>query len=348
MTVNKENFDNTTSEAEQAAAAWFIKLDVEQNASEDELIEFVGWLRADPIHEQLYERCKFTWGLSTEIENDPDIANYISEISVQEAAPQGNRHWLDRLTSLPAIAAGVIIAAFIGFLTANHYSSNETLLATRYHTAIGEQRSFELNDGSNLLLNTRTELLAEYSTDVRKIILQSGEALFDVAHDPARPFIVVAGGSTIEAIGTRFSIRKDATQVTVLLAEGSVKIEPADKSQSNGIRSRVLMPGEQVIYSQADGLEEVVEVDVAQALQWSVGKLTFSDAQLVDVVTEVNRYTPTKIIIEDPSIRGEKISAYFFVENIDSLLFALDNTFNIEARRNAGKIYLSRKKELEL
>jgi len=157
MTVNKEKFDNTTSEAEQVAAAWFVKLDVEQNASEDELIEFVDWLRVNPVHEQLYERCKFTWGLSTEIENDPEIASYIGELSIQETAPPENRRWLDQLSSLPAIAAGLLVAVFIGFFAANHDYSNEALpVATRYHTAIGEQRSFELDDGSNLMLNTRT------------------------------------------------------------------------------------------------------------------------------------------------------------------------------------------------
>lgn len=339
---NKEiNISDRISESGQAAADWLVKLEIENNATEEEQIDFINWLRADPENETLYERCKLVWTMSKKIETDPEIAGFKQETARNAIEPRRDPIYGVKFRTLTALAACVAFIALLGVVTLNSWHTE--LPDVRYQTATGEQRLFELEDGSTILLNTSTEVIVDYEPKLRRVVLERGEALFDVAGNVDRPFVVVAGGGKIRAVGTLFSVRKDAHQVTVVLAEGEVEVEQLAEFNTVDRERKQLLPGQQIRYEPEGKLGEVEGVDVERNMQWRQGRLTFSDVRLVDVVNEVNRYTVTKIIIDDNDIQNEKVTAYFNIENIEGLLYALDKTLDIKAVRESGNIYLRKK-----
>lgn len=324
------------------AAEWFIKLEVEKNASEDEQIEFINWLCEDPENEMLYERCKLTWSISEELDDDPEIDHLIKTAAIEHSDTSPQRLFGFNVSVLKTAAAGLAIFILSTLLALNYWPADKALSVPQlsYHTATGEQKIITLADGSTILLNTSTEVTVEYNSEVRRVILERGEALFEVVGNPKRPFVVVAGKGKVRAIGTLFSVYKQRDQVNVVLADGSVVVEQLGDKGGVDQGRKLLMPGEKVSYSSEGNIGEVLLADLEKDIQWSKGKLTFSDVRLSEVIEEVNRYTVTKIVIDEGSIGEEKVTAYFNVDNVDDFLYALNKTLNISVHHDSGMIYL--------
>lgn len=339
------NISDRISESGQAAADWLVKLEIENNATEEDQIDFINWLRADPENEALYERCKLVWSMSGEIKTDPEMEVFKGDNRFENTVSSPGSIYGVKFRTLISVAACVAFLALFSVVTLNNW--HQELPDVRYQTATGEQRLFELADGSTILLNTSTEVIVDYEPKLRRVVLERGEALFDVAGNVERPFVVVAGKGKIRAIGTLFSVRKEAHQVTVVLAEGEVEVEQLAEFNTIDRERKQLLPGQQIRYQPEGKLGDVEGVDIERNMQWRQGKLTFSDARLLDVVNEVNRYTVTKIIIDDNEIQNEKVTAYFNIENIDGLLYALGKTLDITAVHDSGNIYLRKKQPRE-
>lgn len=210
-----------------------------------------------------------------------------------------------------------------------------------YQTSIGEKKTYTLPDGSIMTLNTSSEVHVDFSPQARRILMVDGEVLYEVAHDQERPFIVVAGAGEIRALGTKFTVRQQMAEVVVALLEGKVEVETISLSKNEkNVEIQTLQPGEQVKYSSVGLDKEVQKVNIDKIAEWSKGWLNFSNAKLRDVIDEVNRYTTSRLVIEDPKIQDELVSAYFNIESTDSLLFALKETYGIRYYLKSGRIYL--------
>ena len=204
--------------------------------------------------------------------------------------------WLTGLAAVLALAATVFVLANTG--------ANPAPLT--YATAVGEQRSVTLADGTVITLNTDTALDVAYTSRERHVSLSRGQALFEVEKAKA-PFIVEAGTSRTRALGTQFDIYAQPAGVAVTLLEGS---------------GRVLAPGDRLEIAN-DGGQTVSRVEPGAALQWRSGIVQFDDVTLADAVTELNRYSTTKIRVSDPGLAAERLSGTFptgepeaFVANI--------------------------------
>jgi len=230
--------------------------------------------------------------------------------------------WLTGLAAVLALAATV-------FALANTGGSPAPL--TYYATAVGEQRSVTLADGTVITLNTDTALDVAYTSRERHVSLSRGQALFEVEKAKA-PFIVAAGGSRTRALGTEFEIYAQPTGVAVTLLEGSVVVSASpDQKGLFGFGKtthpadpggRVLAPGDRLEIAN-DGSQTVSRVEPGAALQWRSGIVQFDNVTLADAVTELNRYSTTKIRVPDPGLAAERLSGTFptgepeaFVANI--------------------------------
>jgi len=210
----------------------------------------------------------------------------------------------------------------------------------RYTTPIGTIASISLRDGSSVTLNTATEVRVQLTAQVRYIRLDHGEAYFDVAHDPNRPFVVQVGHKRIIAVGTKFAVRRNGENVRVVVTEGKVRVESVDAShvaKGDGKFGQVFVtPGSIANAADVGILVEKKELSsVEDDLSWRRGYLTFHNTPLADVVQEFNRYNAHKLTIEDSQLAALRISGTFRAVNYEAFVRVLNDGFAIHAV-NAG------------
>lgn len=229
----------------------------------------------------------------------------------------------------------------------------DVVAARDFATAVGEQRTVALDDGSSIRMNTGTSLTVAYTSDARRIRLIQGEAFFEVAHDPARPFSVDSTAGSVRALGTSFATRlKDRQVLEVTVAEGVVEVLPPEVSP--GPPTAVPVParpeplqipaGSRAVYS---GMQQTVEAvtagELARRLSWRDGMIVFAGEPLRVVLDDVNRYTDVDIVISDPSIEDLPIGGYFRVGEVDALLESLEVVFGLRVQRiDSGHVVLTR------
>lgn len=210
----------------------------------------------------------------------------------------------------------------------------------RFATAIGQRRDILLDDGSKVTLNTDSLVEVRYSADRRDVRLLQGQAMFHVAKNASRPFIVSAQSRQVTALGTAFDvrIRRDG-HVQVLLVEGKVRVEPV---RHNGLGRIIpaldrteLSPGQQLI-SEGQGEVEVVAADVERETAWNRGALIFRGDSLGDAVEEVNRYSAMPLIIDDPTVARLKVSGIFPTASQADFVAALEALYPVRARKEEG------------
>jgi transmembrane sensor len=199
-----------------------------------------------------------------------------------------------------------------------------------YRTLIGEQTTIHLADGSNVYLNTDTALDVSLTDKERRIVLLQGEAEFEVAHDSSRPFRVLSGATTTEALGTRFVVRYDDKAGAITLLEGKVR---ATQTNTAGelINNVNLSPGERVAFNE-HSLGDVQIADLANADAWRRGRLVMNFVSLQEVVAEINRYRRGRVQLLAENLADRDIHVTIDTQHIDDWLDALEDTLPVRVR----------------
>ena len=300
----------------QQAEAWFARR-LEPAVREAESEAFERWRAQSPEHAQSLEQTEQLWDRLSVLKNSTRLRQFAvvdPVVAVQSASRRRLFH---------AIAASVLLAA-VGVMTALFY--NPVPPAQTLTTALGEQRTEALTDGTTLRINTGSALEVRMTESLRKIVLTRGEAAFDVAKDASRPFVVSAGDGTITAVGTHFQVRHEHGRVAVTLIEGRVQV-----SRSSGGEREWLVPGQQATFStEASGIVRR-NVDVQALTSWMGGRLEFRATPLEQAVAEVNRYSQRKLRIADPAIAHLEVSGTFRTGDIESVAAAFEAAFSVRA-----------------
>ncbi|EQB29815.1 FecR family protein [Sphingobium ummariense] len=242
-----------------------------------------------------------------------------------------------------ALAASVLAAIGLGSLTLSPRAVPDIATVDnvqRFATAIGQRRDILLDDGSKVTLNTDSLVEVRYSADRRDVRLLQGEAMFHVAKNTARPFIVSAQSRQVTALGTAFDVRiRQDGHIQVLLVEGKVRVEPV---RHNGLGRIIpaldrteLSPGQQLI-AEGQGEVEVVAADVERETAWNRGALIFRGDSLGDAVEEVNRYSAMPLMVDDPTIARLKVSGIFPTANQADFVAALEALYPVRAHKEEG------------
>lgn len=217
-----------------------------------------------------------------------------------------------------AVAGGGIFAA---------YRAQEP----SFSTSVGGQQLQVLPDGSRVRLNTDTKVRIAFQADERRVVLEHGQAFFEVAHDPNRPFVVEADGARVRALGTKFDVRHDTAAVRVTLVQGRVQVRAGDG------RETVLSPGEAVV-ADRNGLSRPSAADVGAVAGWTSGRLTFSGVPLRDAVAEVNRYSDRKVVLDAPeAVAGELISGQFVTGDIENFVAGARSLYGLKVTSETGR-----------
>jgi transmembrane sensor len=211
-----------------------------------------------------------------------------------------------------------------------------------YETPLGGLETVTLGDGSRVTLNTNTTIHVRIGRTQRRIDLETGEAYFRVTTDPSRPFSVFVADRHITATGTKFSVRRNAKEVQIVVTEGRVQLAEVDAPASTTV---ITLPagtvartaGSEVLTKQASARE------LQRMLSWREGFVELHDTTLSDAVAEFNRYRAQPLSIADPSIASLRISGRFRSTNSDAFLWLLQQGFPVIAEERQGHIVLRRR-----
>jgi transmembrane sensor len=309
------------------AARWFARQRVSP-LSEAEASEFAAWLKADATHTAAWSEFERLWGRVEAVRDDPKILAIREEARHRAGGRVGARQGRRFAAALAAslvlglaiwwgLQRSVLAPSDVPTLAhAPKLPSPTTPLIRDASTEIGERSLLVLADGSKVTLNTASAVRADYTGRERRLTLVRGEAFFDVAKDPTRPFIVTAGSRQVIAVGTAFNVRLQDRQVKVTLVEGKVRVvRTAMPASVPAIEvpaaPSVNLEAGSALVAEADGSDHIEHLDTARATSWRSGKLVFEGERLADVVAEMNRYSRQKLEIADSNLESRKVSGVF-------------------------------------
>lgn len=320
-------------QARESAEGWFARLRA-PDCSDEEREAFASWRAADPAHARAFAATERMWAKFDVLKDAPEMRAYELEAlaPASRSAPPGHR----RRWPVPlALAATLALAAF------GTWQFAPRLLAPQpeIHAATDAPRTLALQDGSSVRLDVDSRLSVRWARDARELELQQGRALFDVAHDAARPFSVAAGGGRTTALGTRFQVQRDGGQVTVTLAEGAVLVE-RDGGHGLPARHARLQPGEQLVYSRQPDDWHTRSIDPDAATGWSEGRLRFHATPLAEALAEINRYSPRKIRLHDPDLATLRLSGTFRAGDADAIATAFSAVLPVRVDDTGDDIIL--------
>jgi transmembrane sensor len=331
------------------ASEWFIDFragDVDGEAR----LRFIEWLRRSPEHIQAYLEVSGVWSelpssdpegrfdiasLIARARNEPDVLP-LSPVNprLPPAPPAAEPRALRKLLRRPVLVAAAL--ALLASITALFlWIDSDT--ARSYSTGIGEQRTIQLLDGSTVELNARSRVKIHLTDRRRDVALIEGQALFRVAKDTQRPFVVRAGDAQVRAVGTEFDVYKKQAETVVTVVEGRVETySGADGADAAAI---MLSAGEQLTVL-PHTVTKPTRADTVAATAWVQKRLIFEETPLNEVAEEFNRYNRRPLAIDDAELQTLKISGVYSSTDPTSLINFLrsQNSINVIETENQVRV----------
>lgn len=288
------------------AAAWFSALR-RGLMSLEEREAFDAW-RADPTNQAALNHMHELWG----------EVSAIKELGVTAPSPKS------RAARIAGPVSAVLLAVTIGMGAAWWLGRPDQV-----RTGVGEQRTATLEDGSVVALNVVTRIRYEMEPDVRAVSLPEGEAVFFVRKDPARPFLVTAGGYEIRAVGTAFNVRHRDGVVAVAVSEGVVAVRALTGPDAGREIAR-LPAGQQLRLG--DGAPASAPVAVESVAQWRVRVIDYEDASVAAVVADLNRFFERPVQVDDAALAGRRVTLRLQIEDRERTLRNLGEMLGADLR----------------
>jgi transmembrane sensor len=317
---------------DEVAAGWAVRRLSGDHVDDPEAFE--RWLAQSPSHVEAYGQAEAAWRLIGDSAATAELA------ALRRAALERFRDRRGRGVDRPRFDRRAVAAAVVG-LTAAPLAAIWWLRSRAPHeeilqTSLGEQRTVVLSDGTRLLLDAMTLARVNYTPAFRTIDLVSGRAYLEVAKDAERPLRVRAGPRTVTAIGTAFSVERDAATTSVLLAEGRVSIS----NHESRTAIAYLEPRQELALVDGGAVTRRDGVDVERALAWRAGKLVFDNVYLQDAAARMNRYSTVQIVCVDSRTQRLRISGIFRAGESSAFVEAVQSYFPVEARTSSTTIEL--------
>lgn len=342
---------------ELEAVEWHERLSGDTNAKIEQA--FDDWMAISQEHRQAYLEAELLADGFAQLTAQPDIVEHLTALSSVDDKPSLN---VVPISSMPKsvrwFASAMAVAACLAMVTivnlgwiGNQDESSQRMAVktfqSQYHSEIGELKKIELPDGSKLTLGPNSLINVSFSELNRKVELVLGEAYFDVAKSPDRPFFVEADQTSVKVVGTRFDVRRLAQTTSVSVVEGVVQVFNGKESARLALPSvlpTTLLAGQ---YAKSDGKTDIVaqEALVREDLAaWLDGRLVYKGAELRDVLADANRYSKSGIIRLNDQILGEKkVNLSVNVDNIDDLPLMLAELMSLDISQNSVETVLSAK-----
>lgn len=294
------------------------------------------WLAADARNERDYEARELAWALAAEARDQPAIRAMLADMDqrlVKPTQPAARGAPGRRLLWPVALAASVALLAVLTVALVRRGAVS----VSEYSTAVGEQRVIELTDHSRLSLNTGSHVRVSYSRTTRRIDLFSGEVVFAVTKDPARPFQVHALHGVTTAVGTQFDVQLASSSAAVSVLEGTVSVVAGESSDAEHV---AVTAGQAVDYSLAGAISVPRPADVGRIRGWQASHLVFSDVSLAAALEDYNRYRTVPIVLGEPQLGERRINGVFRIGDEEAFLGALQQGLHVRVVRGDAQIVL--------
>jgi transmembrane sensor len=319
---------------------WLSELNSGASLSMERRRALSAWLEAQPAHAEAFAEAQRLWAdldwsealNAAVLPAEPSARPLGRRRAPTEGRPGRWRRW----RAPAAVAAALIGAVMIGPGLQRQIAAALWVRTVETATGPAEIRHIVLSDGSQVTLGGRSTLRVRMEDDKRQVELVEGDAFFDVATAPQRPFTVAAGDLNVTVIGTAFEVNRGNRSAHVAVSRGRVRATAAESVA-------ILTPG-QAATVRPDGSLAVEPFDPASAGRWRDQRAAFRDAPLGQVVESLNRYHPAGVILEDPSLADLPVTVAFRFDQMEIALTALAQSKGLSVRRDAaGRIVIGRR-----
>lgn len=343
------------SESLDEASNWLARLDRELTSEESEALQ--KWLAADPVNPEVLLEVARVW-------DRMDMLSRLAELFPELISRERTPAWRPAL----ATAAIFLVAVLAGFWTMPNLvpeAGDAVRMPTTsyvnsrqvFQTAVGEQSTVNLSDGTQLTLNTNTLVKVAYSSSERRLDLKRGEVYIQVARDKSRPLNLHVGGKVVRAVGTAFNVKITQDQrIEVIVTEGKVLVAAIDKDavipgrrkgvtvQESRRKPVAISSGEKMLVGESDEqVNEVKPEEIDVSLSWRGGNLIFRGESLAEALAEIERYTPVEFVIVDENLKKLRVVGLFKAGDVEGLLTTLRDNFDIGYERiNDDKVLLTK------
>ncbi len=323
----------------EGAAVWHTRLHSDE-ATEADWLAFTEWLGADEKNRLVYDRIE---DLDIELADKREAiiasleaASAVSESTVIDAAWRWSRRQKWTGAAAAAVAAVLLVFVSMGNFT------NDSSFAGEFTTGVGEERLVTLNDGTTVHVNTDSKIVVDLDKGERRTRLEYGEALFEVAKDEKRPFVVTVGDSKVRVVGTVFNILRHEGTVTITVAEGIVEVSPDQSSVAEPVSQAMdrLTRGQQLVHREGAVQNDIHLVDAGAATSWKSGHLAYEDVALERIVSDLNRYFPTKVRLEGAGADALTFSGALKTDNQAAALALLEDLLPVTVEQKDDTIII--------
>ena len=331
--------DRDGQAAKEAAVEWFVRLR-DESVSQADANAFREWLAADPAHAAAYRDLDRLWNNLDDVALRPGRFS-ASHSDLRRGTDRSSRGLKGAFARLrrrgrerdqrTAFRPLVLVASFASAVAVGLYAFHFFEPPADYDTRTGEQQSVELLDGSRLYLNTASAASIEFTEARRTVLLHAGEIYVEVASDADRPFVVDAGTGTATALGTSFSVKRRHETFDVLVTSSRVDVVGSD------VGSMIVEAGQGVRVT-ATGIQPVEQRSVQTALSWRSGRLVFDGLPLGEVLAELDRYLPGRVVIADSAVKAIPVTATFSIARIDTALETIEQTLPVRLIRLGDRL----------
>ncbi|MEM8937343.1 MAG: FecR domain-containing protein [Pseudomonadota bacterium] len=341
----------------QTAFEWRVLI-ASGNPSSDELADFHAWRNADPLHADAYDRAISVFealGTLEQQEIDADIYPTSKTGPAEEENSQSSLARFGWRSRFGALAASIAITASIVFIIVDRpvvreptETSAPTAIAT-YETDRGETRTITLADGSEVTLGAASELSVSMSPRRRRLSLERGAALFDVAPDADRPLSVEAGDLTATALGTIFEVRHNGGVMRLAVSEGDVEVSHplfVNDTPVSMMARKIVAAGEQIAATQTRGLSPISALPEDSFAAWKEDRLTYVGATLNELIADANRYSERRITLSEEvkAFDDLSVTVTFDGRDIDTMLELIPDMFPVKVdTASEGQIVIRRR-----
>jgi len=317
---------------EAEASEWVIRLG-EGSLSPEQERAFAAWRGADPEHDRRFIAIRRTWAEIPALTGLAALAPMERAVVQPVSAappPHGRRALFGGLAAIAAAAAAVFVFA----LPRTPVDPEQ-----HYTTALAQSSRIALPDGSVVTLGARSSIVVRFTGAERRVVLQGGEAFFEIAHQAKRPFLVEAGASLVRDIGTKFDVKLGAGTMHVSVQEGQVQIGPTARADTAAATLRAGQHAE-IALARADEERARIAVLPSQAAgAWREGRLVYDNARLADLIADVNRYYAPGARLATPEAGELRITASFRTSEIPAFMNALSATLPVRAEAGPDGVF---------
>jgi transmembrane sensor len=320
-----------TPAQEQAAFAWLSLLHDRPSAGDQ--LTFSQWLRADPAHAEAYAQAQVLWELSESPARTLADEEALALQGYLDAMDRPRRPQLLRWSGALAMAACLLLMVSLG----SGWQPQRWIddLGADYVSAPGEIRTVKLADQSQVTLDADSAIAVDFSHGERHVQLRRGAGFFTVTHT-GEPFVVEAEKGQARVLGTQFEVRLQphGAQVTVLSGRVGVTADRDGEQQ-------ILTAGQQVAYGEGSA-QKLHAVDSEAQLAWRQGWLTYYKSTLADVVEDLRRYYPGRIVLLNDELAARKVSGSFPSKDPQAVLSSLQGVMGFEQHQVLGHLIILR------